>query len=121
MDEVGCRFKVNAQVVVFMVLAGDVQQVGYMLFGVLYVDVFAGGQQRADSVSWVKKGNTLHCLDVLSCLEVADVDTATAVDGLVDALDILGKDLVGRSDFVAGVGRRRRVLSHFLMFYNKEI
>ena len=51
MDEVGCRFKVNAQVVVFVVLAGDVQQVGHMLFGMFYVDVFAGGQQRADSVS----------------------------------------------------------------------
>ena len=53
-DEVSSSFEVNTQVVVFVVLAGDVQQVWYMLFGVLYVDVFAGSQQRADSMSWVK-------------------------------------------------------------------
>ena len=43
-DEVGCGFKVDAEIVVGMVLAGNIEGEGDVLFGVLDVNILAGSE-----------------------------------------------------------------------------
>lgn len=50
MDEADGGIEMHAQVIVLMVLAGNVECVGDVLLGVADMHVFAGGQYRLDSM-----------------------------------------------------------------------
>jgi hypothetical protein len=49
-DEVDGSVEVNAQIVVLVVLAGDVERVGHVLLRVADVDVLAGSEDTLDAV-----------------------------------------------------------------------
>jgi hypothetical protein len=44
-DEIGGSLEVNAEVIIWMVFAWNVQGEGYIIFGMLDMNVFAGGQK----------------------------------------------------------------------------